>query len=111
MRGPFLPFSISRSTICGRVTVRHERARPYQHEAIEHIRAAIVAGHRRILLVVPTGGGKTVISAAMIAGTVERGRRGLFLAHRRELITQASAKLYAAEVPHGVLLPGFPHRP
>jgi DNA repair protein RadD len=85
--------------------------RPYQHEAIARIRDAIAAGHRRILLVVPTGGGKTVISAAMIAGTVERGRRSLFLAHRRELITQASAKLYAAGVDHGVLLPGFPHRP
>src|SRR5205823_577375 len=48
--------------------------------------------------------------AAMIAGTVERGRHSLFLAHRRELITQCSGKLYANGVEHGVLLPGFPHR-
>ena len=84
--------------------------REYQVEVIDRIRAAIAAGHRRILLVVPTGGGKTVIAAAMIAGTVERGRRSLFLAHRRELITQCSGKLYASGVEHGVLLPGFPHR-
>jgi DNA repair protein RadD len=85
--------------------------RPYQHEAIDRIRAAIAAGHRRILLVVPTGGGKTVISAAMIAGTVKRGRRSLFLAHRRELITQASAKLYAAGVDHLCLDRAWPGDP
>ena len=84
--------------------------REYQVEVIDRIRAAIAAGHRRILLVVPTGGGKTVIAAAMIAGTVERGNRSLFLAHRRELITQCSGKLYANGVEHGVLLPGFPQR-
>jgi superfamily II DNA or RNA helicase len=47
--------------------------RPYQHEAIDRIRDAIAAGYRRILLVVPTGGGKTIISAAMIAARSSEG--------------------------------------
>ena len=84
--------------------------RPYQAEVIERIDAAIAAGYRRLLVVAPTGAGKTVIAAALTAAAVDDGRRVLFLAHRRELITQASAKLYAAGVDHGILLPGFPPR-
>jgi superfamily II DNA or RNA helicase len=70
--------------------------RPYQAEVIERIDAAIAAGYRRLLVVAPTGAGKTVIAAAITSAAVEDGRRVLFLAHRRELITQASGKLYAA---------------
>jgi DNA repair protein RadD len=84
--------------------------RPYQAEVIERIDAAIAGGCRRLLVVAPTGAGKTVIAAAITSTAVEDGRRVLFLAHRRELITQASAKLYAAGVDHGIFLPGFPPR-
>ena len=42
---------------------------------------------------------------------VQRGSRVLFLAHRRELITQASRKLHEAGCDHGVWLPGYPLRP
>jgi DNA repair protein RadD len=84
--------------------------RAYQQRVIDQIGAAMEAGHRRLLVVAPTGSGKTVIAAAMIEGEVRRDRRVLFLAHRRELITQASGKLYAAGVDHGILLPGFPPR-
>ena len=62
--------------------------RPYQVEAIEQIRAAIRAGKRRILLTVPTGGGKTLTAASMIAGALARGKRSQFVAHRKELIDQ-----------------------
>src|SRR5204863_9915738 len=85
--------------------------RGYQREVIARVEAEIAAGKRRILLVAPTGAGKTVIAAALTAAAVDDARRVLFLAHRRELITQASGKLYAAGVDHGILLPGFPPRP
>ena len=42
--------------------------RPYQADVIEKCRAAVAAGKRRILLVCPTGGGKTVIAASIAAG-------------------------------------------
>jgi rRNA maturation protein Nop10 len=48
---------------------------------------------------------------AEIADAVVPGRHVLFLAHRRELVTQASRKLHAAGVEHGILLPGFPSHP
>jgi superfamily II DNA or RNA helicase len=78
--------------------------RPYQSEGIERARAAAVT-HRKLCLVLPTGGGKTVIAAAIIAGAVSRGKKVLFLAHRRELINQTCNKLRDAGVAnYGVIL-------
>lgn len=65
--------------------------RPYQERAIEEIRDAIRGGRRRIMLTVPTGGGKTLTSACMIASAVAKGKRALFVAHRLELIDQTVA--------------------
>ena len=84
--------------------------RGYQAAVIDRIEAEKAAGHRRVLLVAPTGSGKTVIAAAIMAEAVRHGERVLFLAHRRELIAQASRKLHAAGIDHGILLPDFPAR-
>lgn len=85
--------------------------RPYQTEVITEVDAAIEAGQRRVLLVAPTGSGKTVISSDIIKTTATRGRRVVFLAHRRELIRQASNKLHDAGIDHGIIQAGFPARP
>jgi superfamily II DNA or RNA helicase len=85
--------------------------RGYQVDIVDHIQSKIAAGRRRVLLVMPTGGGKTVVIAAIISNAVAGGQRALFLAHRRELIQQASRKLHTAGVDHGILLPGFSPRP
>jgi superfamily II DNA or RNA helicase len=56
------------------VTTRQTNAsqlRPYQADVIARIDAKIAEGFRRILLVAPTGAGKTVIAAAIIAATVQ----------------------------------------
>jgi superfamily II DNA or RNA helicase len=85
--------------------------RPYQREVIEQFNGELTAGRRRVLLVAPTGAGKTVITGAIIAEAAGEGRRVLFLAHRRELIQQASAKLYAVGVDHGIVQAGCRTRP
>ena len=82
--------------------------RPYQLKAIDDLRAAFRRCARAPLLVAPTGSGKTIILAAMALGATERGTRLLILAHRAELIAQASAKLDAAGVLHGRIAPGAP---
>ncbi len=81
--------------------------RDYQARAINDLRAAYRSRSRAPLLVLPTGGGKTIVFAAITAGAVERGRRVLILVHRRELIRQASAKLTWAGVQHGIIAAGF----
>jgi DNA repair protein RadD len=85
--------------------------RAYQHDVIRRIWAAIEAAQRRVLLVAPTASGKTVIAGEIVRDAVGRGMRVLFLAHRRELIAQASRKLHSVGVDHGILLPGYPMRP
>lgn len=77
--------------------------RDYQIELIEKSRAIARSGIRRLLLVLPTGGGKTVVAAQIINGAVARGSRVLFLAHRQELIQQTSEKLDILGVDHGII--------
>lgn len=69
--------------------------RPYQAEAVE---AVYGAWHefRRVLMVLPTGTGKTICFAHIAAREAAVGRRTLILAHRDELIRQAADKLQRA---------------
>ena len=57
--------------------------RPYQHEAVDAVQAAVERGVQRPMVVLPTGCGKTVLFAALIA---RRGGSALVLAHRDELL-------------------------
>lgn len=70
--------------------------RPYQKAAVEAIEADWQGGARKALLVLPTGTGKTIVFANVAKNQVERGRRGLVLAHRGELLDQAADKIRAA---------------
>lgn len=85
--------------------------RPYQRDVIARIGVEVSSGRRRVLLIAPTGAGKTVIAAEIIHEAVAKAQRVLFLAHRRELVRQTSEKLYAAGVDHGIVQAGFPTRP
>lgn len=67
--------------------------RPYQQAGIDELREAIRSGAKRVLMVGPTGGGKTVVAASIIRSAVARGKRVLFLAHRIELINQAKRQV------------------
>ncbi|NLU24129.1 MAG: DEAD/DEAH box helicase [Clostridiales bacterium] len=67
--------------------------RPYQTEAKEAINAEWAAGHKRTLAVMPTGTGKTIVFAGVAEDQVRAGNRVLILAHRGELLEQASDKI------------------
>lgn len=67
--------------------------RPYQQEAREAIEAQWQKGVLKTLLVMVTGGGKTIIFAKIIEDMVSEGARVLVLAHRGELLDQAADKL------------------
>jgi len=70
-------------------------ARAYQQEAeCAVLREWDEEGHRRTLLVLPTGTGKTIVFARIICDRVQMGHRVLVLAHRGELLDQAADKLY-----------------
>lgn len=80
--------------------------RDYQSAALDGIRTAFAAGKRRIVLVIPTGGGKTVVAGALIDGAIRKGNKVMFLAHRKELIDQPSRMLDKLGIDHGVIKAG-----
>lgn len=67
--------------------------RPYQQEAHDSILNKWEHGADRLLLVLPTGTGKTIVFAAVTSDRVRQGSRVLILAHRGELLEQAADKL------------------
>ena len=67
--------------------------RPYQQEAHDSILKMWQDGTDRLLLVLPTGTGKTIVFAAVTRDRVLQGSRVLILAHRGELLEQAADKL------------------
>jgi DNA repair protein RadD len=83
----------------------------FQQDAVAEIERHIAAGRRKLLLVAPTGSGKTVIASELIRRWVGQYRRVLFLAHRREIILHTSAKLTANGVRHGIIMSAVDPRP
>lgn len=75
---------------------------PYQAEAIEAVREEFVKGVKRTLLVLFTGGGKTIVTAMITRRALEKGGRVLFLAHTKELIGQTVNKFDRLGVEVGV---------
>jgi DNA repair protein RadD len=85
--------------------------RVYQNDVLAEVDQVIGAGKRRPIVVAPTGAGKTIIAAAIIKAAVSKTQRVLVLAHTREIIKQTSEKLFAHEIPHGIIQAGFMTRP
>lgn len=81
--------------------------RPYQNTLIERTRANFIAGKRAQLLVLPTGGGKTVCFSYMASKAVEKNLTVWILAHRVELLEQISRTLSVFNVAHGMVAPGY----
>ena len=81
--------------------------RDYQQAGLTDIRHQYKSGLRAPLYVLATCGGKTVIVTEALRGVRSKGKRGVFLVHRAELLQQASRALDAAGVPHGLIAPRY----
>lgn len=80
--------------------------RSYQHDVITKLQAAVANGARRVLLVAPTGSGKTVVAGVLIKAAERDFHRSLFIAHRRELIDQTHRRLKREGITASVILAG-----
>jgi DNA repair protein RadD len=65
---------------------------PYQEAAREQIMAAIAASKTRIMLMLPTGGGKTVLGAHILAHKSQRGKVSAFFVPLLSLVDQTAAR-------------------
>jgi superfamily II DNA or RNA helicase len=81
--------------------------RDYQEDAVVSVRMEFRQGKRYVLIVLATGAGKTVIFSYIARSAAEKGSKVLILAHRDQLIKQASHKLRDYDVAHGIIMPGF----
>lgn len=63
--------------------------RPYQNNLIKKARSAFAKNHKRVLLVAPTGSGKTVTAAELARLIIVKGGTVYFIVHRGELLRQA----------------------
>jgi len=80
--------------------------RPYQQQLITDIRLQYQLGHKSVLAVLPTGGGKTVCFSYIAEQAAIKGNRVCILVHRAELLDQASRSLTAMGVRHGRIAAG-----
>ncbi len=81
---------------------------PHQERYIVRAREQFKLGRRALLLVLPTGAGKTVLATALARAHFGKSGRVLWIVHRAELIKQAAASLRKADVPCGIIAPWAP---
>ena len=76
------------------------KLRPYQRDLLRLIQDALDEhGKARVMMQLPTGGGKTVIAGGLLADWLTGGRKAVWLTHRRELAHQTRDMLTDAQVP------------
>lgn len=85
--------------------------RPYQVAAVNGISAAHRAGHQGVMLVVPTGGGKTIVFSRISSALASAGACVLIVVPAVELVRQTRDKLLALGCRVGVIAASFGHNP
>lgn len=67
--------------------------RKYQAEARDAVVSQWDSGHRKTLLVLPTGCGKTIVFTDILKTCLKESEKALVLAHTGELLAQAMDKI------------------
>ena len=73
--------------------------RDYQQQLLEQAEAALQPRDARVMLQLPTGGGKTHIAGALLRRWLHDGRKAVWLTHRTELAEQTRLMLEDTGVP------------
>ena len=72
--------------------------RDYQRELLGRVETALAPDRVRVMMQLPTGGGKTIIAAHLLVGWLRNGRKAVWLTHRKELAEQTSRMLNASHI-------------
>src|ERR1700719_41017 len=78
----------------------------FQQDVFDRVRAARIAGAKRIVVQGTTGVGKTVIGGMFVKSSFDLGKRSLWMVHRRKLVDQASERFEAFGIKHAKLMRG-----
>ena len=75
------------------------KLRSYQRDLLQQVQIALAADTKaRVMMQLPTGGGKTVIAGALLADWLTDGRKAVWLTHRAELAEQTRRMLTDAHI-------------
>lgn len=80
--------------------------REYQQRTVDAIREKAASGSRRILVVLPTGAGKTHTMATLVHGAIGKGNKVLALMHRRGLVEQMQERFTECHIDSGLIMSG-----
>ena len=73
--------------------------RPYQRDLLQQVQIALASDTKaRVMMQLPTGGGKTVIAGALLADWLTGERKAVWLTHREELAEQTCRMLTDAHI-------------
>lgn len=74
--------------------------RSYQQTLLSQVQDALGEhGNARVMMQLPTGGGKTIIAGSLLADWLTDGRKAVWLTHRKELAHQTRNMLTDAHIP------------
>lgn len=82
--------------------------RDYQSSALDRVAKSHA---QRVVLVSPTGSGKSVMGREWVRRRVAEGKRVLMVAHRIELLTQFASHAAKVGLTASIIAPGFPSDP
>ena len=88
------------------MTTRDLELRDYQEAILGKLRQAFIEGHKSVVLVAPTGAGKTEMAMALLGATADKGNRAAMILDRIVLCNQTSARLDSYGMNHGVMQAG-----
>ena len=83
--------------------------RDYQKKLLTEVSSELADPASRIMMQLPTGGGKTRIAGQLLAGWLKDGRKAVWLTHRRELASQTEGMLREAGVSASSNIQWAPH--
>lgn len=72
--------------------------RAYQRELLGRVETALAPDGVRVMMQLPTGGGKTIIAAHLLSDWLRDGRKAVWLTHRKELAEQTRTMLADAHI-------------
>jgi DNA repair protein RadD len=88
------------------VSTRELMLRDYQEAILGKLRQAFIEGHKSVVLVAPTGAGKTEMAMALLGAAADKGNRAAMILDRVVLCNQTSARLDSYGMDHGVMQAG-----
>ena len=80
--------------------------RTYQKKLVQDVQAEYKKGFKRVMMVSPTGSGKTYTFSHMAKASADKGKRVLALTHKESILDQISESFESFGIDHGIIKAG-----